>query len=30
MNFELSRGSAPLLVSIPHLGTPIPQELRKL
>ena len=28
MNFKLHRGSAPLLVSIPHLGTAIPEELR--
>ena len=28
MNFSLRQGSAPLLVSIPHLGTAIPQELR--
>ena len=27
MNFELSRGSAPLLVSIPHLGTRVPEDL---
>ena len=27
MNFELSAGSAPLLVSIPHLGTAIPEEM---
>ena len=29
MNPELSRGSAPLLVSIPHLGTTIPEVLRE-
>jgi len=28
MNFKLHRGSAPLLVSIPHVGTEIPQPLR--
>jgi N-formylglutamate deformylase len=28
MTFHLSRGSVPLLVSIPHLGTEIPQRLR--
>jgi N-formylglutamate deformylase len=28
MNFRLHRGTAPLLVSIPHLGTEIPQALR--
>jgi N-formylglutamate deformylase len=28
MTFELHRGSVPLLVSIPHMGTEIPQELR--
>jgi len=28
MTFHLHRGSAPLLVSIPHMGTQIPQELR--
>jgi N-formylglutamate deformylase len=28
MTFRLHRGSVPLLVSIPHMGTEIPQELR--
>jgi N-formylglutamate deformylase len=28
MNFQLHRGSAPLLVSIPHMGTGIPPDLR--
>jgi N-formylglutamate deformylase len=28
MTFRLRRGSVPLLVSIPHLGTGIPQQLR--
>jgi N-formylglutamate deformylase len=28
MNYTLHRGSAPLLVSMPHLGTDIPQDLR--
>jgi N-formylglutamate deformylase len=28
MNFQLHRGSIPLLVSIPHMGTEIPQPLR--
>ena len=28
MTFELTRGSAPLLVSIPHLGTQIPPSLQ--
>lgn len=28
MSFTLRRGSAPLLVSMPHIGTAIPQELR--
>ena len=28
MNFQLHRGSAPLLVSIPHMGTEIPPDLR--
>jgi N-formylglutamate deformylase len=28
MSFELHRGSAPLLVSMPHIGTAIPAELR--
>lgn len=28
MNFKLAAGNAPLLVSIPHLGTVIPEELR--
>ena len=28
MNFQLHRGSVPLLVSIPHMGTGIPGELR--
>jgi N-formylglutamate deformylase len=28
MSFSLHRGSIPLLVSIPHMGTEIPQELR--
>ena len=28
MTFQLTRGSAPLLVSIPHMGTEIPSELR--
>ena len=28
MNFRLQQGSAPLLVSIPHMGTEIPQALR--
>lgn len=28
MTFRLQRGSAPLLVSIPHMGTEIPSELR--
>jgi N-formylglutamate deformylase len=28
MTFRLHRGSVPLLVSIPHMGTDIPQELR--
>jgi N-formylglutamate deformylase len=28
MNYSLHRGSVPLLVSIPHMGTGIPQELR--
>jgi N-formylglutamate deformylase len=27
MSFQLTRGSAPLLVSIPHMGTEIPSEL---
>ncbi|MFC5500564.1 N-formylglutamate deformylase [Caenimonas terrae] len=30
MSFTLHRGSSPLLVSIPHLGTEIPPELRPL
>ena len=28
MSFELHRGSAPLLVSMPHVGTQIPDELK--
>ena len=28
MNFKLQQGSVPLLVSIPHMGTEIPQALR--
>src|SRR5205085_11382139 len=28
MNYQLHRGTAPLLVSIPHMGTEIPQHLR--
>lgn len=28
MTFRLHRGSAPLLVSIPHMGTEVPQDLR--
>lgn len=28
MNFHLHQGSAPLLVSIPHMGTDIPEDLR--
>jgi len=28
MSFSLHRGSVPLLVSIPHMGTEIPQDLR--
>lgn len=28
MNFQLHRGSLPMLVSIPHMGTEIPQPLR--
>src|SRR3954463_1541687 len=28
MTFQLTRGSAPLLVSIPHMGTEIPSDLR--
>ena len=28
MTFQLSRGSAPLLVSMPHIGTTIPPALR--
>ncbi len=28
MNFQLHRGSVPLLVSIPHMGTGIPHDLR--
>jgi len=28
MSFILNRGTAPLLVSMPHIGTDIPQELR--
>jgi N-formylglutamate deformylase len=28
MNYHLHRGSAPLLVSIPHMGTDIPEALR--
>jgi N-formylglutamate deformylase len=28
MNFSLQRGTAPLLVSIPHMGTGIPPDLR--
>ena len=28
MNYQLHRGSAPLLVSIPHMGTVIPEALR--
>ena len=28
MTFELKKGSAPLLVSIPHMGTEIPEQLR--
>ena len=28
MSFSLHQGSAPLLVSIPHMGTDIPQDLR--
>ncbi|MDB5857357.1 MAG: N-formylglutamate amidohydrolase, partial [Ramlibacter sp.] len=27
MSFQLTRGNAPLLVSIPHMGTEIPAEL---
>ena len=29
MNFILNRGTAPLLVSMPHIGTDVPQELRR-
>jgi N-formylglutamate deformylase len=28
MNFILNRGTSPLLVSMPHIGTDVPQELR--
>ena len=28
MSLSLRRGTAPLLVSMPHIGTEIPQELR--
>jgi N-formylglutamate deformylase len=28
MNYSLHRGTAPLLVSMPHIGTEIPEELR--
>ena len=30
MSFSLRRGSAPLLVSIPHLGTEIPEDVKPL
>ena len=30
MSFKLRRGSSPLLVSIPHLGTEIPEDLKPL
>ena len=28
MNYRLQRGTAPLLLSIPHMGTEIPAGLR--